>query len=107
MRLIDADALLQTVSIKSVFGNEINKMKCGELRKILEMIENAPTVEPPKMKGEWCFTPDNQLVCSCCYENPTNRIIVYGNLIYDMTPIRKRMKFCPNCGADMRGGQDE
>ena len=46
MRLIDADALIPNISVKAVFGNDVTTMKCGELRTILEMIENAPTIEP-------------------------------------------------------------
>ena len=48
MRLIDADALIPNISVKAVFGNDITTMKCGELRTVLEMIENAPTIEPQR-----------------------------------------------------------
>ncbi len=59
------------------------------------------------VRGEWIALPDGKIVCSNCYENPTNRIIIGGNIVYDMTPIKVRMKFCSNCGADMRGGKYE
>ena len=48
MRLIDADALIPNISVKAVFGNDVTAMKCGELRTVLEMIENAPTIEPQR-----------------------------------------------------------
>lgn len=101
MRTIDADALLQTVSIKSVFGNDVNVMKCGELRKILEMIKDAPTIEPQRIKGRWIkadthnylfFRNDRVYKCSNC-----------GNLL-DFEGVnvgRGDTKYCPNCGAWM------
>lgn len=108
MRLIDADELLQTVSIKSVFGNEINKMKCGELRKILEMIKDAPTIEPERKKGKWIEresgTEDKEMgfetviVCTCCDFPATT---FYSEDCESRTQIRT--DFCPNCGADTRG----
>ena len=70
-----------------------------DLRPPAEVLRYLPSAGP--RNGQWCMTSDGKLVCSCCYEAPTNRIIVNGNLVYDMTPIRKRMKFCPNCGARM------
>lgn len=73
----------------------------------VSFLESLPSAESVRMKGKWCVTPDGRLVCSRCYETPTNRIIVDGNLIYDMTPIRKLMKFCPNCGASMSEGEEE
>ena len=88
-RLIDADALLQTVSIKSVFGNDVNAMKCGELRKILELIENAPTVEPQRMRGRWKPTEPDE---PCFYQCSLCRCL-----------NDEKDNFCKNCGAKMGG----
>ena len=54
-----------------------------------------------KRPGRWCFNTDGKLVCSNCYETPTNRILLYGDMIFDMTPVQEKMKFCPNCGCRM------
>ena len=114
MRPIDADELLK----KALPTNPDAQYHCVSV----EDIKAAPTIEPeppkvcekciwmqqPERKtGRWVVTPDGRLACSNCLENPTNRIIINGNLVYDMTPIRKRMRYCPNCGADMReeGGE--
>ena len=99
MRLFDVDELLK----KTLLKNPDAKFHCAPV----EDIKAAPTIEPERKKGRWVMTPDGRLACSNCFENPTNRIIINGNLVYDMTPIRKRMRFCPNCGADMReeGGE--
>lgn len=83
----------------------IEALKIAELGCEVEAIETLPSV-PERKKGRWCFTPDGMMVCSNCHDIPTNRIIVDGSLIYDMTPINKRMKFCPNCGARMEGAED-
>ena len=95
MRLIDADEL-------------ITAFPCGETvrtESVRETIKHMPTIEERKT-GTWCVTPDGRLVCSNCFENPTNRIIIDGALVYDMTPIKKRMRYCPNCGAKMEGEDD-
>ena len=98
MRLIDADALIPNISVKAVFGNDVTTMKCGELRTILEMIENAPTIEPQKKRGTWIkenivltsYPPQFQWYCSEC------GTIMHGYSAEILT------NFCPSCGADMR-----
>ena len=56
------------------------------------LIDNAPTVNIPK--GEWIdhSTYKNVIICSNCN--------IGGNHFY------KDFNFCPNCGADMRGGKE-
>lgn len=97
MRLIDADALMRKFKTASPVAMD------GRARQI---VEDMPTIEE-RDTGAWCVTPDGRIVCSNCFENPTNRIIINGALVYDMTPIKKRMRYCPNCGARMvREGED-
>lgn len=59
------------------------------------------SLEPERKTGKWMVGPDGRLHCSRCLENPTNRVMIDGRLVYDMTPIMGKMKFCPNCGAKM------
>ena len=94
MRPIDADELLK----KAIPENKDAPFRCVALKDVI----NAPTVEPERKNGKWCFNTDGQLVCSNCYKIPTNRILHYGVLVFDMTPIQQKMRYCPNCGADMR-----
>lgn len=89
MRLIDADALIPNISVKAVFGNDVTTMKCGELRTILEMIENAPTIEPQKKRGKWDEHHDYPGIAYLC-----NQCKYFSTI---------QTNFCPNCGADMRG----
>jgi len=92
MRLIDADALL-------VSENECQqKEDCRTCRMFLRgcedfaaVIEDAPTIEERKT-GRWIWRRFN-IECSECGGMP----------YFDSTePL---YKFCPFCGADMRGGK--
>lgn len=60
-----------------------------------DMIENAPTIEPERKKGKWIKEDRGHVeytgVCSECG---------FAWIWYD---TREYFKFCPNCGADMRG----
>ena len=67
---------------------------------VLEKIDEFPTIEQ-RPTGRWMVDQDGRLHCSECLENPTNRVMIDGRLVYDMTPIVGKMKFCPNCGVRM------
>lgn len=93
MRLIDADALMQSLGITNM-----DCKKCGwhdvwgrcrrggDFEDACCAIEDAPTIEPRK-KGKWIDTGSGQK-CSECHE------IQYG---YDNFRY-----FCAFCGADMK-----
>lgn len=78
----------------------------GAVRGIVDHVDEMPSAQPERT-GRWCFNTDGQLVCSNCYDIPTNRILLNADMIFDMTPIQKKMKFCPNCGARMLKGKAE
>ena len=66
---------------------------------VIEELENLPSTQPERKKGEWIMTdfPDEQTYkCSACGEIWT---------FIDGTPEENGAFFCPNCGADMRGEQ--
>ena len=73
----------------------------GTLIDAINAIKGAPTIEPKR--GEWIDLNDKwgfegTFKCSACGE--------LWSLI-DGTPQDNGMNFCPNCGADMRGKDDE
>lgn len=59
-------------------------------------IDECDTVELQEKKGKWVKSeiPNETYVCSVC-----------GGACwyYDFMSVVKKSKFCPNCGADMRG----
>lgn len=86
MRLIDKDALINIFS--HYYGND--KIEVDE---VIEWIDEQPTIEERKT-GEWIdetFKPWGLVYhpykCNQCGEHS-----------------EADSNFCPNCGADMRGG---
>lgn len=104
MRLIDADALMQSLGITNIdcdkcawHDKEWSRCKRGgDFEDACCAIENAPTIEPQRKKGEWIPEFNGKFTggaywfsCSKC-----KRIV---------PEVRNGgWNFCPNCGADMR-----
>lgn len=91
MRLIDADALLEDLKKDSVGRMLIDVFNLDVY------INGRPTIEERK-KGKWMPRYDEEdypLGCRCSVCNET----------YVMPD--GWANFCPNCGADMRGEEDE
>lgn len=102
MRLIDADALRKSVldlpNCYNGFSDAYDK-SC-----IIGVIDEQPTIEERK-KGKWMeFDSDNDrydiIKCPCCKHTFT----VDSYHWTDIGFVKDDLKFCPNCGADMRGG---
>lgn len=89
MRLIDADALIA----------EYDRVHIGPPGGARKLMEDAPTIDPEELrpKGRWIDNVDeNGILC-----NAWRKCSACGGLNYKMKP-----NYCPNCGADMRGGND-
>ena len=101
MRLIDADALIDDLEHDVAMDQdtldfeeltEINRANiqfdkdCKQ--NAIDLLKNAPTIEPERKKGKWKLDRDTERdwYCSECG--------YIGN---------RWFPFCPNCGADMRG----
>lgn len=63
----------------------------------------AKPVQTERKKGKWNFIGDNMFECNCC-GTPYTTQQLNGLRNYDTDPYAP--KFCPNCGADMRGEKD-
>ena len=98
VREIISDELIEgdegTVTVTKMYG-DVYKAEC------LAEIDAAPTIEPERKKGKWLeLTNGNHTyVCSVC-----GRMLV--NITDGKNNVAKNYPYC-NCGADMRGGQDE
>ena len=97
-RLIDAD-LLGLTDMEIIMCDGDYK---EALRMLIDKIEHAPTIEERKT-GEWIVHQpfeDGHKNCNVCIECSCCRTW-FGHDCYAET------NFCPNCGADMKGEQNE
>lgn len=85
-RLIDADDLLTAFPIDD---EPMLTTSCVRMT-----IRRMPTIEERK-KGKWELAEDGWY-CSVCELYPP----------FDCDPEEKGIPYCPNCGADMRGGDE-
>ena len=106
MRPIDADALLEFIENRYEITWEYDNYEGGikdACCDIIEKIDNLPTIEPERKRGKWSveFSPAYKggAYCECSQCNYKFAMGAYFE--------PDEWKFCPNCGADMRGEQDE
>lgn len=97
-KLLGTDTIYRQAAIDAVSD------VCFELRGVFGRCEDAlkalPSAQPERKTGKWnmCYDDDAPQdgiwFCSVCG---------YARFVDDISP----QKFCPNCGADMRGENDE
>lgn len=91
MRVIDADALLESMRPKGLEDEAWTE--CTTYK----MIQAAPTIESPKEIWRWLSVPlsggQSQLICQRCYYETKH----YANMRYN---------YCPNCGVKLINGKD-
>ena len=119
MRIIDGDALKEKI-MQSLKACEEWQNDCSALlnttdyyrakqgvqtfQMCIAFLENQPTIEE-RRNGEWIVAEDGMIHCTVCEKIPTNKIMDRVKTLYYINPLN--MNFCPNCGADMRGEQDD
>ena len=93
MRAIDADALIYELNNSHYPGAPY--VDAG-ISIAIGKVCDAPTIEPERKKGRWLDTiQDGWWQCSNCGAYWQKTIVESCNIIY-----------CPNCGMDMRVGED-
>lgn len=117
MRLIDADALMQTLGItdmdceKCEWGDHNHCIRGGDFEDACSAIEDAPTIEPERKTGRWIKMSDSDGVywaCSeCGKELPRVKICDAETVLYKGWISLAKTRYCSECGADMRGKTDE
>lgn len=104
MRLIDADALITKC------GNWYTEegTECGFIGILKNLIDEQPTIEERKT-GRW-----EEIHIDVANDDKGRSYRFYVCTACGVTSIpamlaieKKQLKFCPNCGADMRGEKDE
>ena len=80
----------------------INRAETKEAARwsVEELPSAQPTIEP-RAKGHWVPQKGGGCYCSECEEYALDR--TDGRYV----SVSVMSNFCPNCGADMRGGQNE
>ena len=71
------------------------------------VIKSLPSAQPERKKGKWIEFDSSEdkydvIKCPCC----KHTFIVDSYHWTDIGFIKDDFKFCPNCGADMRGKTD-
>jgi hypothetical protein len=104
VKLIDADAALETIrkmqTYKLFSGDDMILVDKVEVQTELMML---PSVQPERKTGRW-LPSDSELEIKCnkCGKDFSE----YVDSI-DYIYLAEYPKFCPNCGADMRGDKHE
>ena len=97
-RYIDADALINRLDTDE-YGMRLPKAVVG-LTKVL--LDDAPSIDIEPKRGEWVKRTHNTLIAQVnfAYCSECGQPIMHEH-------TRPLWNFCPNCGADMRGKDDE
>lgn len=91
----------------SPFPNRLNpaytrySAQLDERTRFKHMIADARSVQPQRIRGRWVEVTDGIYiwkVCDQCGEKP---------LWNEWRTDRYESNYCPNCGADMRGGEQD
>jgi len=79
----------------TITGRQNAELVAATIGAFADRIKALPSAQPEREKGKWIADNHDFWVCSNC-KFPSE---AHGaNILY---------KFCPNCGADMRGADDE
>lgn len=86
--------------IKREFALDVVKRTSGDYAAAFAEIAHSPAADVrPVVRGYWEFP----IFMDSDVNDPRCKCSVCGSI---ETPLA-RHKFCPNCGADMRGGSDK
>ena len=97
MRLIDADALMETLER----GDWVH---VTDYNIAIYAVKDAPTVDAvPVRHGWWITNKYNQTVCSEC-KSPALEVMTGCIVARHLEPYKTH--FCPNCGTRMDGKEN-
>lgn len=85
-------------------SKELFKEGNNALKKAVERLKELPSAQPERKKGHWVEIGDepyDEWECDVC------GFVIDGSGCIDPEEYRDVYRFCPRCGSDMRGEQDE
>lgn len=97
MRLIDADALKPHEQLEPMGNGRYEYVEVV----YKDDIDDAPTIEAEPKTGHWILLDEcanSGYYCSECHK----KVVREG-----WSKTVKKINYCPNCGADMKGADDE
>lgn len=97
--LIDRQAAINAISCDiTITGRQNAELVAATIGAFADRIKALPSAQPERKNGHWEMAPDPygffKEIPTCSECGCT-------------TEMRKTYKFCPNCGADMRGTWNE
>jgi Zn finger protein HypA/HybF involved in hydrogenase expression len=106
-RLIDANALLEKIQFRRPIIDTETKIVSDCVRIARETIVNAPTVDAVEVvHGEWLAEKDEYEICATDF-TCSNCKETFCSSEYSDEDFLALMKYCPNCGAKMDGGNED
>ena len=107
---VDAELLRRVLDETDIVGTERAKYEwgLGLIESYISDIKELPSAQPERKRGRWIYGEDNPgtgrdgWFCSECEH------FEMWDYSVDMKSAELNLpNYCPNCGADMRGEQDE
>ena len=93
-----SDTIYRQEAIKALDNAWINGTSLLDANEAIKQLNDLPSADRPS--GEWIHKPQigwgESWICSICGEKTTSSIMGYP-----------RYEYCPNCGAKMKGADDE
>ncbi len=103
VRLIDANLVYKKILF--FYNVSVITSRKEAYAKCLDIVHNATTVDAmPVKRGHWIATIDGlapRIECSNCHISSRQNHLLAVSVDGSELP-----RFCPNCGADMRGDVD-
>ena len=105
MRAIDVDALIEFIEnrYEITWKNDYEGGIKDACTDILEKISKMPTIEPERKKGKWIKRDVPRQIHGISCSAPNWQCSVCKKWWFHNGEGLKWYKFCPECGADMRG----
>jgi len=95
------DTIYRQDAIKALDNAWINGTSLLDANEAIKQLHALPSSDRPQ--GEWLVNmPNYESICSVCGAKETD--FIYGT---EMWYGLGESKFCPNCGARMKGADDE